>query len=58
MNRVDQVPQIAAQAVKFPDKEGIASPKCFQADSQAGPVIPLAGGRVFIDVLGNDPGSK
>ena len=54
MHRVDQVPQIAAQPVELPDDQRIALPQRLEAGGQAGPVIPLAGGGVFIEVPGID----
>ena len=37
--RVDQVAQIAAQTVEFPNQESITLPQCLQTSGQAGPCI-------------------
>ena len=54
MHGIDQVPQIAAQPVELPDDQRIALAQCLQAGGKSGPVIPLAGGGVFIEMAGID----
>ena len=58
MHRVDQVPQVAAEAVELPDDQRIALAQRLQAGGQAGPVVPLAGGGVFVEVAGIDAGGE
>ena len=50
MHRIDRVPQVTDQAVELPDDERIAIPQRLEAGGQAGPVVPLAGNGVLVEV--------
>ncbi len=50
MHGVDQVTEITAQTIKFPDDERVALPQCLETGGKPGAVIPLAGGGVLVGV--------
>jgi hypothetical protein len=58
MHRIEQVTQIAAQTVEFPDQEPIDLSKCLQTSGQARPCIEASRRQVFIDLLGSDAGGQ
>src|SRR5512135_2833747 len=55
LRRIDQMPEITAEAIKLPDHQHIALTKRLQTCLKIGPVVALAGGFVLIDSLGRDP---
>ncbi len=42
VHRVDQVPQVAAQAVELPDDQRVPVAQRLQASGETGPVVTLA----------------
>jgi hypothetical protein len=58
VHRVDQVPEIPAEAVELPDHERIAFPQRLQAGRQAGSIVAAAGGEVLVEVLRPDAGGE
>ena len=56
MHGVDQVAEVAAEAVEFPDGEGIALPEGFETGGESGPVITFSRGGILIEVSGLDAG--
>src|SRR5262249_53760265 len=53
---VDEVAQIAPQAIKLPDDQRVALAQRLEAGLQAGPVVLLARGAILVEVLGLDAG--
>ena len=50
LHRVDQVGEVAAEAVELPDDEHVVVPECPQAAVEPRPVVAYAGGEVVIEV--------
>jgi hypothetical protein len=49
MNDVDEVTQVAAQAVRFPNDEGVPSTQGFHGSVESGPRVEVAGGVVLVE---------
>jgi hypothetical protein len=58
LDRVDQMPQIAAETVQLPDHQGVAPLQRLETGGQPGTVIPAARGEILIDAIGLDTGGK
>jgi hypothetical protein len=54
---VDEVTQVAAESIEFPDDEGVAGPQRFETCVEAGPVVFLAARGVTVNVALGDAGS-
>src|SRR5262245_33345119 len=55
---IDQMLEVASQAIKLPDDERIAVPQRLQTGGEGRAVLVFAGGLIFIEVLGPDTGSE
>ena len=58
MHKIDQVPKITTDAVQLPGHQGVARSQAFQTGVQAGSVVALAGGMVFIEAIRWDAGPE
>lgn len=56
MDCVDEVAQVSAKSVEFPDKKSVTVAETFQACRQLGAVILLPGCLVFVEVVRVDAG--
>ena len=54
LHGVDQMGEVAAQAVELPDDEHVVRPQRTQAVVESRPVVAAAGGAVVVDVVGVD----
>jgi len=50
VHRVDQVPQVPAQAVELPDDQRVPLAERLQAGGEAGAVVTLAGRGVLVEM--------
>lgn len=49
VDEIDEVPQIAAKPIEFPDNQGVGSAKSFEALVEPRPALGLAGNLVLIE---------
>ena len=52
---IDEMAQVAPEAVELPDDQHVALAQGFEAGRQAGAVVAPARGQVLIEVLRSDP---
>ncbi len=58
MDQINEMSQVAAKPVKFPDREGIAGAQTLQACVKAGAIVTASGGAIFIQPFGCDADGK
>lgn len=58
MDQINEMSQVAAKPVKFPDCEGIAGAQTLQACVKAGAIVTASGGAIFIQPFGCDADGK
>ena len=58
MHGGDEMMQIAAQTVELPHQQRVARTQRLEAGGQTRPVVPLARGEVFVEVIRGDTGRQ
>jgi hypothetical protein len=56
VNDVDEVAQVAPQAVELPDDKNVTVTECFQCRIESRPRIELTVGAILIEPAGGNPG--
>lgn len=52
VDEIDQMAQVAAEPIELPGDQHVALTQGLEAGGEAGPVVALAGGVIFVEVLG------
>jgi len=58
VDEVDEVSQVATEAVELPGNERVAGPQRLETGFQPGPIVPLAGGVIFVNLAGRNAGTE